>query len=167
MGVRVDTDWTALIAQHDHVVVLALLSRGLRIQQARELAHDAWSRLFEQWTSGKLERIELPGLAIRQALFLASDFRRQQRRANISWDVAPEVVDPHAQPDARLESRQLLRQTEMAAAGLSPRAQRVFTTVMQNPGTPQAELADRLGLSLQRLRQSLCEVRARLKAAIE
>lgn len=167
MGERVDTDWKALIARHDHVVVLALLSKGLRIHEARELAHDAWSRLFEQWTAGKLERMELPGLAIRQALFLASDYRRQQRRPNVTWDAAPEVVDPHAQPDARLESRQMLLRTEVAAAGLSPRAQRVFTTVMNNPGTPQAELADRLGLSLQRLRQSLCEVRARLKAAVE
>ncbi len=162
-----DTDWAAQIARHDHVVVLALLSKGLRIHEARELAHDAWARLFEQWKAGRLGRLELPGLAIRQALFLASDYRRQQRRPNVQWDDAPEVSDPHAQPDARLESRQLLQQTALAAAGLSPRAQRVFTTVMQNPGTAQAELADRLGLSLQRLRQSLCEVRARLKAAIE
>ena len=167
MGVRAQTDWEALIARHDHVVVLALLSRGLRLHEARDLAHDAWSRLFEQWTAGKLERMELPGLAIRQALFLASDFLRQRRRPNVPWDVAPEVVDPHARQDARLESRQLLRQTEVAASELSPRAQRVFATVMENPGTPQAELAARLGLSLQRLRQSLCEVRARLKAAIE
>jgi RNA polymerase sigma factor (sigma-70 family) len=167
MGVRADTDWEALIARHDHVVVLALLARGLRIHEARELAHDAWSRLFEQWTAGRLERMELPGLAIRQALFLASDFQRQRRRANVPWEIAPEVVDPHARPDARLESRQLLRRTELAAAELSPRAQRVFTTVMEIPGTPQAELASRLGLSLQRLRQSLCEVRARLKAAVE
>ncbi len=161
-----DTDWTAQIARHDHVVVLALLSKGLRIHEARELAHDAWARLFEQWQAGKLERMELPGLAIRQALFLASDYRRQQRR-HVPWEDAPEATDPHAQPDARLESRELLQLTELAAAGLSPRAQQVFTTVMQNPGTPQAELAGRLGLSLQRLRQSLCEVRARLKGAIE
>ena len=167
MGVREDTDWEALIALHDHVVVLALLSRGLRLHEARELAHDAWSRLFEQRVAGKLERMELPGLAIRQALFLASDFRRQRRRPNVSWDAAPEVADPHAQPDDRLNSRQLLRKTEVAASELSPRAQLVFATVLQNPGTPQAQLADQLGLSLQRLRQSLCEVRARLKAAIE
>ena len=137
MGVRVNTDWTALIAQHDHVVVLALLAKGLRIHEARELANDAWSRLFEQWTAGKLERLELPGLAIRQALFLASDYRRQQRRPSVTWDAAPDVVDPQAQPDVRLLSRQLLRQTEVAASELSPRAQRVFATVMQNPGTPQ------------------------------
>lgn len=167
MGVTPDTDWEGLIARHDHVVVLSLLSRGLRIHEARELAHDAWSRLFEQWTAGKLPRLELPGLAIRQALFLAADFQRARRRPNVPWEQAPEVADPDATADARLESRQLLRRTEVAASELSPRAQRVFATVLQNPGVPQAELADRLGLSLQRLRQSLCEVRARLKAAIQ
>lgn len=167
MGVRADTDWEALIARHGHVVVLALLSRGLRINEARELAHDAWSRLFEQWSAGKLERLELPGLAIRQALFLASDFRRERRRPSVPWEQGPELVDPHARPDARLESRQLLARTEAAASALPPRAQLVFATVLHNPETPQAELARGLGVSLQRLRQSLCEVRARLKAAID
>ncbi len=166
MGVR-NTDWEGLIAKHDHVVVLSLLSRGLRIHEARELAHDAWARLFEQFAAGRLERMELPGLAIRQALFLAADFQRARRRPTIPWEEAPELPDPTVSADARLEHRQLLRRTEVAAAGLSPRAQLVFSTVMQNPGTPQAELADRLGLSLQRLRQSLCEVRARLKGAVE
>lgn len=162
----VGTDWEALIAKHDHVVVLSLLSRGLRIHEARELAHDAWARLFEQFSAGRLERLELPGLAIRQALFLAADYQRARRRPTVSWDEAPELVDPAAGAEARLEGRQLLARTEAAAAGLSPRAQLVFSTVMQNPSTPQAELADRLGVSLQRLRQSLCEVRARLKAAV-
>ena len=164
MGVT--ADWAGLIAKHDHVVVLALLSRGLRIHEARELAHDAWSRLFEQFTAGRLERMELPGLAIRQALFLAADYQRARRRPTVSWDEAPELADASVPADARLESRQLLARTQAAAAALSPRAQLVFSTVMQNPSTPQAELANRLGVSLQRLRQSLCEVRARLKAAV-
>ena len=54
------TDWEGLIARHDRAVVLALLSRGLRIHEAREIAHDAWSRLFEQRRAGKLPTFELP-----------------------------------------------------------------------------------------------------------
>ena len=166
MGSIVHTDWEGLIARHDQVVVLALLSRGLRIHEAREIAHDAWARLFEQRQAGKLPTLELPGLAIRQALFLAADFLRARRR-NGALPETLELVDPQPSVEARLELRQMLRRTEVAAAGLAPRAQSVFATVMTNPETPQSELAGRLGISLQRFRQSLCEVRARLKAAIE
>ena len=38
---------------------------------------------------------------------------------------------------------------------------------MSNPEVSQSELASQMGISLQRFRQSLCEVRARLKAALE
>jgi RNA polymerase sigma factor (sigma-70 family) len=166
MGSRVHTDWEGMIAEHDPVVVLALLSKGLRIHEAKEIAHDTWARLFEQHRAGKLPRLELPGLAIRQALFLASDFRRQRDRHSVQIETQ-RLVDPHASVEARLETRQQLLRTEAAAAQLSPRAQTVFATVMTHPETPHAELAQRLGLSIQRLRQSLCEVRGRLKAALE
>ncbi len=166
MGSFVHTDWEGLIARHDHAVVLALLAKGLRIHEARELAHDAWARLFEQHQAGKLATLELPGLAIRQALYLASDFLRARRRGGLQPQTL-ELVDPHASIEQRLALRQLLQRTEAAAAGLKPRAQSVFTSVMSHPETPQRELAGRLGISLQRFRQSLCEVRARLKAALE
>ena len=166
MGQIVQTDWEGLIAKHDHAVVLALLSKGLRIHEARELSHDAWSRLFEQRRAGKLPTMELPGLAIRQALFLAADFLRARRRLGQGLETV-ELVDPHCGPEVRVQLRQLLKRTEAAAGKLSPRAQTVFATVMTHPETPQTELAGRLGISLQRLRQSLCEVRARLKAAME
>lgn len=165
MGSSVHTDWEGLIARHDHAVVLSLLARGLRIDEAREVAHDAWARLFEESRAGRLRRLELPGLAIRQALFLASDFRRAQRRLGVRPE-ALDLVDPRPSAEARVELRQVLEQVKLAAATLSPRAQVVFTTVMGNPDLPQVELAGRLGISLQRLRQSLCEVRARLKAVM-
>jgi RNA polymerase sigma-70 factor (ECF subfamily) len=161
------TDWEGLIAQHDHTVVLALLAKGLRIHEAREIAHDAWARLFEQRLAGKLPTLELPGLAIRQALYLAADFLRARRRHEGPELESLELADPQPGAEARLELRQLLKRTEVAAAGLGPRAQAVFSTVMSHPETPQVELAGRLGISLQRLRQSLCEARARLKAAVE
>lgn len=161
------TEWSALIAKHNHTVVLALLSHGFRIHQARDIAHDAWAKLFEARHAGKLATFELPGLAIRQALFLAADLRRELGRPAIPLESACDLLDLHATPETRLEWKQQLARTETAAAGLSERTQKVFATVLDNPDVPHALLAQRLGLSLQRLRQTLCEARARLKGALE
>lgn len=167
MGFPLQGNWEALMAQHDHAVVLALLSRGFRIHEAREISHDTWSRLFEQHLAGKLSTLELPGLAVRQAMFLAADYRREQNRPAIPWEDAGPLADPASTPEKRLALRQQLQRAQAAAAALPPRAQDVFSTVISNPDVPHAQLAERLGLSLQRLRQSLCEARARLKAALE
>jgi RNA polymerase sigma-70 factor (ECF subfamily) len=42
----------------------------------------------------------------------------------------------------------------------------LFELALSNPDVPHAELAERSGISLQRLRQALCEVRARLRQAV-
>jgi DNA-directed RNA polymerase specialized sigma24 family protein len=74
-------EWEAIIRQHDRRVVLALMAMGLRLDRAKELAQTTWLRLFEQHQAGKLERLEFPGLALRQARFLALDALRRERLA--------------------------------------------------------------------------------------
>ncbi|HRC87715.1 MAG TPA: hypothetical protein PK413_19135 [Thermoanaerobaculia bacterium] len=54
--------WEPSIAAHDRRVLLLLLAMGLRIDQAKEIAQATWMRLFEQQQSGRLPRVELPGL---------------------------------------------------------------------------------------------------------
>ena len=76
--------WDGLIRQHDRKVVLSLIALGIDRERARDLAQATWARLYEQHQDGKLASLELPGLAIRQARFLAIDsFRHSelQRRA--------------------------------------------------------------------------------------
>ena len=46
------------------------------------------------------------------------------------------------------------------------RARRVFEAVYQNPELSYEELAARLGLSAQRVKQTVCEVRKRLRAVL-
>jgi RNA polymerase sigma factor (sigma-70 family) len=166
-----DPVWSALIAQHDHRVVLSLLARGVRLDRARELAHDTWSRLYEQHARGRLRRLELPGLAITQAAFLAAeDARRTSQRKSTPLELAPELAalaDPGMSAEDRLLSRELLARASEALDSCSTRAQAVFTLAYENPDTPQADLAQKFGLSLQRVRQILCEVRAKIRAAIE
>lgn len=157
-------DWSKLIAQHDHQVVLALLARGIRIGRARELAHETWARLFEQHQAGLLPVVELPGLAIRQAWFLACKKRKPTERLN---DEAMALLDPRAGADHELEVKEALNRAHAALATCGPRAQTVFAAALACEELPHKELAPQLGLSLQRLRQTLCEVRARLRAAVD
>src|SRR5690349_723430 len=69
--------WEALIARHGHTVLLALLARGVRLDRARELLQETWARLFERAQQGRFDSLELPGLAITQAMFLAAEDGRR------------------------------------------------------------------------------------------
>lgn len=166
---RPDARWEALIAEHDRKVALSLLARGARLNEARDVSHEAWARLFEQHVTGRLPRLELPGLAIAQAGFLWAERLRQRARPLEPID-APEavsVVDPQASVERRLLSRDELSRARQALEGCGRRAREVFTLAYEHPELPHAEIARKVGLSLQRVRQTLCEVRAKLRAALE
>ena len=162
--------WGVLIERHDRVVVLSLLARGVRLAQARDLSQQAWLRLMDQQRAGRLTSLSLPGLAIRQAAFLALEAARPRGPETLSLEEDPSVLavaDPAASAEERLISREELTRAREELARCSPAARRVFDLVYADPGVPHADAARRLGLSVQRLRQTLCEVRARLRKAIE
>ena len=160
--------WEALVAQHDRRVVVSLLARRVPIDRARDLAQETWARLWAQHQAGKLPRLELPGLALRQAAFLAmEETRRNARTRAETLEHAGEVPDAAALSDVALASKQQVERALLEIERLPPRARHIFTEVYREPETPHAEAASRLGLSVQRLRQTLCEVRARLRTALE
>jgi RNA polymerase sigma-70 factor (ECF subfamily) len=161
------TAWDALIRLYDHTVFLSLLSAGVRPQAARELCHDTWARLYEQWRGGRLDLLQLPGLAVTQARFLALEELRRGARASPIGEETLQRPDPRASPEERAAARQLVSQVERALEACPPRARALFELSLQHPDTPHAELAVRSGISLQRLRQALCEVRARLRVAVK
>lgn len=163
--------WDALVARHGRRVLLVLLARGVRASRAEEIAQEAWSRLALKATRGELARVEMPGLAIAQALHLATDDARAEktRRAE-SLEASEEALalrDPAPGPLDRLVSREALGRALAELDRCPPRARDVFTAVYDAPDVPHAEIASKVGLSVQRLRQTLCEVRARLRAALE
>jgi RNA polymerase sigma factor (sigma-70 family) len=161
------TSWEALIRLYDHPVFLSLLAAGVRPVTARELCHDTWARLYEQWRAGRLDLLELPGLAIAQARFLALEDHRRTARVAPLGDENLQRPDPRASPEERAAARQLVGHVERALDDCPPRARELFELALSNPDVPHAELAERSGISLQRLRQALCEVRARLRAAVK
>ncbi len=158
--------WDEAIRLHDRRVYLSVLALGVAPDRARELVQAAWTRLIEQDAAGALAEIELPGLAIRQARFLAlSDHQRNRTQVR----VLAAVPDPPPAPDVArvVESRQELDRVLAALATCSPTARQVFRIVYATPGGTAATAAQAVGLSLQRVRQILCETRNHIRKSLE
>jgi RNA polymerase sigma-70 factor (ECF subfamily) len=166
-------DWSRLIAQHQHRVVLSLVAAGFDFDRASDLANEAWARLMEKERSGALPELKLPGLAIVQARFLAWDELRreamQARRLQGAVDDPAEqlLVDRNPDPEQRVLTRQQARRALAAVAASPVSAQRLFRLLYAEPTIPHAQAALALGLSVQRVRQILCELRKRVRTAIE
>lgn len=161
--------WSVLVERHNHRVVLSLLAGGVRADRARDVAQDAWVRLWEQQRRGKLSALVLPALAITQARFLAIE---HARRIDVTRPSAEEpairwVPDPAPGAEERIVGGEQLRRAQAALDACHPTAQRVFRAVYDDPDKPHADVAREVGLSLQRVRQIVCEVRKKLRAVLE
>ena len=159
------TVWDDAIRQHDRRVYLSVLALGLPPDRAREVTQQTWTRLMEQHKQGKLDQLELPGLAIRQARFLALN---EYQRSRTELRVLAAVPEPAApDPERALASRQELERVLAALATCSPTARKVFRLVYATPGGNAASAAQAVGLSLQRVRQILCETRSHIRKQME
>jgi RNA polymerase sigma factor (sigma-70 family) len=164
--------WNALVQRHNQRVVVSLLARGVRLERAKDLAQDAWIRLIEQQRAGRLRALQLPGLAIAQAAFLALESARREAGARRMEPLDgrgehAELADPQCNAEARLLTQEQIARAEAILSRCSPSAKKVFRLVYNGEGLSHAEVARAVGLSLQRVRQILCEVRKELRAAVE
>jgi RNA polymerase sigma-70 factor (ECF subfamily) len=76
-------------------------------------------------------------------------------------------VDPSVSAERRLLSEEQLSRAHAALEQVSPSARNVFLLACDGQELPHAEVAARVGLSVQRVRQILCEVRKKLRSALE
>jgi RNA polymerase sigma factor (sigma-70 family) len=167
--------WAHWIRLYQRRVVLALVAAGFDFGLAEEMTNEAWTRLMDQDRRGRLAQVKLPGLAIAQARFLALDERRRHRALVAADGTASEsdggdrtaLVDHRPDPEQRLLSRQQAGRAVAAIAAAPASAQRLFRLLYAEPGLPHAQAAEALGLSVQRVRQLLCELRKAVRAAIE
>jgi RNA polymerase sigma factor (sigma-70 family) len=164
--------WSALVDRYNHRVVVALLARGIRIDRAKDIAQEAWMRLVEQQRLGKLDRLQLPGLAITQATFLALEAQRRDAGARRhdpidEPKIACALADPRGDAESRMMTEERVSRAVEVLSRCSPSARKVFRLAYGGEGLSHAEVARRVGLSLQRVRQILCEVRAKLRAELE
>lgn len=157
--------WSRLVERHNHRVVVSLLARGQPIERARELAQETWLRLIESQRAGRLATLVLPGLAIVQAGYLASNERRGLVRS-AALDSDRELPAPGGSAEDQAIDRQQLERVRAALGDCPPAARRVFEFVYDHPELSYAEAAVRLGLSSQRVKQIVCEVRKRLRRSL-
>jgi RNA polymerase sigma factor (sigma-70 family) len=157
--------WAALIERHGHRVIVALLARGVPLERAKELAQETWLRLMEQQRAGRLTELTLPGLAIVQAGFLAANERRRASPVMLTEALSEVAGGPSA--EEALASRQRLDRVAAALAACPPGPRRVFELCYDHPELGYAEVARRVGLSAQRVKQIVFEVRKRLRAALD
>jgi RNA polymerase sigma factor (sigma-70 family) len=163
-------NWDEAFARHSRTVLVALLARRIPLDRAGDLAQEAWARLIARHRAGRLAQIELPGLAVRQALFLASDARRRDRFHEPVLEAgadAPSLTDRATSIEDRLLTQELLQRALRALEAYPPRGRQVFLFVHAHPGMRHDEAAAHLGMSVQRLRQTLCEVRQHLRTSVE
>ena len=158
--------WDAAIRQYDRRVYLSVLALGLPADRAREIVQATWTRLMEQHARGAIAELELPGLAIRQARFLALNELRRVRREHRTLAAVPDAPPP-ANVEQLVGSREEFARVLAAVATCSPTARQVFRLVYATPGGSAASAAKELGLSLQRVRQILCEMRVHIRAAVD
>ena len=165
--------WARAIATHQHRVVLSLVGVGFTFERASDLANEAWARLMEKDRAGTLGEVKLPGLAIVQARYLAWDDRRREamqlrHHRRVAAQAGEELlVDRNPDPETRLLTRQQAQRALVAVAASTVSAQRLLQLLYAEPAMPHARAAQVLGLSVQRVRQLLCELRKRVRAAIE
>ncbi len=162
--------WDQVIATHERRVVVALVARGIPLERAKEFADDAWVKIIGQFRAGRLAELKLPGLVVAQALFLARDAQRQaMRRAALapmsSGDVAA-IDQDELDLEERLLAREQLRKIAKIVEAASPSARRIFELTWGDSPRPAAEVAEELGISVQRVRQVACELRKRLRGVI-
>jgi RNA polymerase sigma factor (sigma-70 family) len=167
--------WNEIARRHTRRIVVVLLARGLTLETAEDLAQEVWVRLMEQQRAGRLQELRLPGLAIAQGRWLARESeRKQRRRASLAGvPLAQEdehsewlLADPAADPEQQYAQQECLARVWREIERLPLRARQVFQAVYGADGRSHAEVAQELGLSVQRVRQILCEVRARARAAL-
>lgn len=158
--------WDDAIRRHGHRVYVSVLALGLPPDRAKEIVQATWTRLMEQHAAGTLTELDFPGLAIRQARFLALN---EMQRRKVEMRVLASV--PEAAPEPNVErvvaNRQQIERMLDALATCSPTAKRVFRLVYATPGGSCASAAQEVGLSLQRVRQILCETRSHIRRALE
>lgn len=158
--------WDDAIRQHDRTVYVSVLALGVAPDRAREVVQMTWTRLLEQHAKGAIDHVELPGLAIRQARFFALN---EHQRAKTELRVLAAVSEQAPAPDPQriAEHRQQIERVLDVLQTCSPTAKQVFRLVYATPGGNAASAAKHVGLSLQRVRQILCETRAHIRRAME
>ena len=161
-----DGAWQELIARYDQRVLVSVLAMGIRPSCAREIVQEAWMRLIEKQRADSLARLELPGLAIKQARFLALDQLRSSRKERSTEPLEDQRAISGVHPERLLASRDELSRMFALLDRFPPHKRRMFE-LFYGQHLSAARIAEQLGVTVQHVRQTLYETRRTLRAALE
>ncbi len=165
-------DWASAARAWNRRVVVHLLARGLSHDDADDVAQRTWARLIALDQAGRLARIEMPGLALAQARFLAASLHRERAHGRAVTDADPATLEllvdeQGADAERRVLARDRVTRALAELERAPPSALRVFRLLLGEPPPTHAQIALSVGLSEQRVRQIVCETRARLRRALD
>jgi DNA-directed RNA polymerase specialized sigma24 family protein len=155
--------WHNEIKKHHHRLVVFLLSKGVPLSDAKDVANETWTQLMCKHREGELPHLELPGLAFQHALFLVSKQRRQRALFENDAQHIESATDSH---EAQAQARQSLVKCAHELQKLPLRKQEVMSLVIHHSGR-DAQKAQIVGISLQRFRQIVSQTRALLRTAMQ
>lgn len=156
-----DRAWDDIVRRHHRRVLVSVVAMGVGYDVAEDVVSETWTRLLERRRAGELQRVEMPGLAIAQARFLALDALRKQGRAARARELEREQA---RKPLDTLIDREQLARISRILADSPANARAVFLRAFDDPPVAHADIAREIGLSVQRVRQILWELRKRLRA---
>lgn len=167
--------WDEIVRRHGRRLIVALLARGVPLDRAEDMAQETWMQLIKQQRAGRLATLQLPGLAIAQAMWLVREASRTERRHEAvvgrgvlqsSIAASFDALDPQPDAEERTIQAERLETVRNTLSQCSLRARRVFEAVYGPRGRTHEETAQEVALSVQRVRQILCETRARMRDAL-
>ncbi len=161
-------DWDDAMQKYGRRVVVSLIAKGALPERAKELAQDAWFRVIQNHRQGRLSEVKLPGVVIKQAAFLWQDDRRRScaRYTHESVDGTTRHHRDERELEQQAAARHQLRKVGEIIARAHPNARRVFEMMYDGEARGAAEIAQSLGLSVQRVRQIACELRKTLRSEL-
>lgn len=139
-------------------------------EAAEDLVQDAYLRVSEATRRGGVTH--LPSFIYRTLRNLAIDHLRAQtvrgglERADLREDELEQVAAAEASPETQVVALQRLRRLDAALRMLPPRARQVFL-LARVEGLGQAEIAERLGVSLSTVEKDLRQAMAHCLEALQ
>ena len=159
-------EWDTLIKAHDRRVFLSVLALGVRPDRARDVVQTTWARLMDKDGRGEITKDNVAGLAVAQARFLALDELRRANAEKRRTEPLPDMLDD-LDPEQVLLARERVERAAAVLAASSPSVQRLFQLLYGEPPADYNAAAAAIGISLQRARQTMCELRKKLRVALE
>lgn len=162
-------DWDAMVQRYDRAVWLKLLALRVPPDRAEDLKQMVWEKLIGKWQRGELQYLQMPGLALQQAEFIArQSWRKSKCRGtdNVLELSDKRVASLAGDGEQHVLNRAILQKAFSLVRAASPMARQVFQLTYRPPGKTANQVGQHLGISEQRVRQILCELRARLRKSV-